>query len=111
MNKIQYQNCFVGSNIIRREDDKLISGKGQFGADIPLPVDTLHTAVLRSEHASAEIKKIDYEKAIKLKGVYLVLTGEDFCKISNPLLSVIRTDFKSWSCAVDRVNYVGEPVH
>ena len=110
MNKIQYQNCFVGSNIIRREDDKLISGKGQFGADIPLPVDTLHTAVLRSEHASAEIKKIDYEKAIKLKGVYLILTGEDFCKISNPLLSVIRTDFKSWSCAVDRVNYVGEPV-
>ncbi len=110
MDTVKVTNCYVGSNINRKEDDKLISGKGQFGADLPIPTDSLHVAVLRSDHASAIIKKINLEKAINLKGVHSILTGRDFSKISNPLLSVIRTDFQSWCCAIDEVKYVGEPI-
>ena len=110
MDTVKVENCYVGSNVNRKEDDKLISGKGQFGADLSIPIDSLHVAVLRSDHASAIIKKINLEKAINLEGVHSILTGRDFSKISNPLLSVIRTDFQSWCCAIDHVKYVGEPI-
>ena len=103
-------DCFIGNNISRVEDDKLLNGKGQFGSDTPFKPDALHAVVLRSEHASGKIKRIDFSKAKKLKGVHSVITGKDFSKISNPLLSVIRTEFKTWCCAVDEVHYVGEPL-
>ena len=45
-----------------------------------------------------------------MDGVHSILTGKDFSKISNPLLSVIRTKFQSWCCAIDKVYYVGEPI-
>ena len=103
-------DCFIGNNISRVEDDKLLNGKGQFGSDTPFKPDALHAVVLRSEYASAKIKKIDFSKAQKLKGVYKIITGKDFSEISNPLLSVIRTEFKTWCCAIDEVHYVGEPI-
>ena len=103
-------DCFIGNNISRVEGDKLLNGKGQFGSDTPFKPDALHAVVLRSEYASAKIKKIDYSKAQKLKGVYTIITGKDFSEISNPLLSVIRTEFKTWCCAIDEVHYVGEPI-
>ena len=103
-------DCFIGNNISRVEDDKLLNGKGQFGSDTPFKPDALHAVVLRSEYASAKIKKINFSKAQKLKGVYKIITGKDFSEISNPLLSVIRTEFKTWCCAVDEVHYVGEPI-
>ncbi len=110
MDTVKVANCYIGSNVNRKEDDKLISGKGQFGADLAIPKDTLHVAVLRSDHASAKIEKISLEKAINLEGVHYILTGRDFSKLSSPLLSVIRTDFQSWCCAIDEVKYVGEPI-
>ena len=103
-------DCFIGNNISRVEDDKLLNGKGQFGSDTPFKPDALHAVVLRSEYALAKIIKIDFSKAEKLKGVYKIITGKDFSEISNPLLSVIRTEFKTWCCAVDEVHYVGEPI-
>ena len=103
-------DCFIGNNISRVEDDKLLNGKGQFGSDTPFKPDALHAVVLRSEYASAKIKKINFSKAQKLKGVYKIITGKDFSEISNPLLSVIRTEFKTWCCAIDEVHYVGEPI-
>ena len=51
-------DCFIGNNVIRVEDDKLLNGKGQFGSDTPFKPDALHAVVLRSEYASAKIKKI-----------------------------------------------------
>ena len=102
--------CFVGNNVSRVEDDKLIHGKGQFGSDALYRPDALHAVVLRSEHAAAKIKKIDFSRALCLKGIHKILIGKDFAEISNPLMSVIRTEFNSWCCAVDEVHYVGEPI-
>ena len=58
-------DCFIGNNIKRVEDDKLLNGKGQFGSDTPFKPDALHAVVLRSEHASGKIKSIDFSKAKK----------------------------------------------
>ena len=55
-------DCFIGNNISRVEDDKLLNGKGQFGSDTPFKPDALHAVVLRSEYASAKIKKINEPK-------------------------------------------------
>ena len=52
-------DCFIGNNISRVEDDKLLNVNGQFGSDTPFKPNALHAVVLRSEHASAKIKKID----------------------------------------------------
>ena len=40
-------DCFIGNNISRVEDDKLLNGKGQFGSDTPFKPDALHAVVLR----------------------------------------------------------------
>ena len=38
-------DCFIGNNISRVEDDKLLNGKGQFGSDTPFKPDALHAVV------------------------------------------------------------------
>ena len=68
-------DCFIGNNISRVGDDKLLNGKGQFGSDTPFKPNALHAVVLRSEHASAKIKKIDFSKAKNSK-VFTVLLLE-----------------------------------
>ena len=47
-----------GAPIRRREDPRLLSGRGRYVDDIDLP-GMLHAAVLRSPHAHARIKSID----------------------------------------------------
>ncbi|HZR08172.1 MAG TPA: hypothetical protein VFA79_06290, partial [Myxococcales bacterium] len=65
-----------GQSIKRREDPRLITGKGQFVDDLRLP-GTLHAAFVRSPHAHARIRSIDAGAAKKLKGVVAVYTGKD----------------------------------
>ena len=73
----------VGQSLKRREDPKLITGKGNYLDDIKLQ-GMLHAAVLRSPYAHARIKSIDTSKAAALPGVVAVFTGEDMLDI-NPL--------------------------
>ena len=108
LNKIS--KCNIGFGIERSEDDTLIAGKGVFGDDFGQPPGTLHVAVLRSQHASAKLIKIDTSKANSISGVNLIIDGKDFKKISKPLLSVLRTKIEVWPCAIEYVRYVGEPI-
>ena len=73
----------VGQALKRREDPKLITGRGNFLDDIKLP-GMLYAAVLRSPYAHAKINSIDTSKAAALPGVVAVFTGEDMMDI-NPL--------------------------
>src|SRR3954451_6306314 len=65
-----------GQSIKRREDPRLITGKGNYVDDVRLP-GTTHAAFVRSPHAHARIKSIDTAAAKKLKGVVAVYTGKD----------------------------------
>jgi carbon-monoxide dehydrogenase large subunit len=58
---------------VRKEDDRLLSGKGSFSDDFSLP-GQVHACIVRSPHAHARIRSI---QAISAPGVLAVLTGKD----------------------------------
>src|SRR5579862_7599512 len=95
---------------LRKEDASLLSGRGRYADDLPVPVGTLHAHVIRSPHAHAGVVNIDTRQALAHEGVWAVITGEDVRKLSEPFLGAVKTPVQQWSLAVERVRYVGEPV-
>src|SRR5580693_5948810 len=95
---------------LRKEDPALLSGRGRYADDLPVPVGTLHAHVVRSPHAHADIVAIDASAALAHDGVWAVITGEEVRKLSEPFLAAVKTPVQQWSLAVERVRYVGEPV-
>src|SRR5438105_10472919 len=101
-----------GASIKRREDPRLITGKGNFVDDVRVP-GTTHAAFVRSPHAHARIKNVDASAAKKLKGVIAVYTGKDLMAV-NPLpVGWLIPNMKIPAhrvLAVDRARYMGEAV-
>src|SRR5580693_8774002 len=95
---------------LRKEDPALLSGRGRYADDLPVPVGTLHAHVVRSPHAHADIVAIDASNALAHDGVWAVITGDDIRKLSDPFLAAIKVPVAQWALAVERVRYVGEPV-
>ncbi len=60
----------------RREDLRLITGRGRYTADLNLP-GQLYACFLRADRAHAEIVAIDVKPALARPGVVAVLTGAD----------------------------------
>src|SRR5258707_989223 len=100
----------LGLPLVRKEDPALLSGRGRYADDLPVPTGTLHAHVIRSPHAHAKILRIDAAAALALPGVATVITGEDVQKLSDPFLIALKAPVHQWSLAVERVRYVGEPV-
>ena len=65
-----------GASVKRREDPRMITGKGMYTDDVRLP-GMAFMMILRSPYAHARIKSIDTSKAKALPGVYAVFTGQD----------------------------------
>ncbi|MGH9490937.1 MAG: hypothetical protein ACRD17_10540, partial [Terriglobales bacterium] len=65
-----------GQPLKRKEDDALLRGTGRYVADV-MPDGALQAAVLRSPHAHAKVSIRDLSRVRAMKGVRLVLTGED----------------------------------
>ena len=76
---------YIGQSLRRREDFKLITGKGRYVDDIKLP-GLLHMAVLRSPHAHAVINRVDLTEAAAAPGVRLVLSGGDLVGRIGPIV-------------------------
>jgi xanthine dehydrogenase molybdopterin-binding subunit B len=104
---------YIGRPLRRREDGKLLTGKGRYTDDIKIP-GTLRLAILRSPHARAIITRVDLSAARAAAGVRLVVSGAD-------LMSKIGNIKPNWVIpgtavperpvlAVDRVRFVGECV-
>ena len=66
----------IGARVQRKEDYRFLTGTGQYTDDVALPHQT-YAAFVRSPHAHAVLKKINFEKAKKAPGVLAVYTGED----------------------------------
>ena len=77
----------VGTRPIRHDGPDKVTGRARYGADIQLP-GMLFGKTLRSPHAHARIKKIDYSKALQLPGVKSVVTAADLPN-NSPKLSDI----------------------
>lgn len=69
-----------GQPLTRKEDDALLRGAGRYVADIA-PAGALHAVVLRSPHAHADFKFADLAAARAMKGVRLILTGDDIADL------------------------------
>src|SRR6516162_7936713 len=67
----------IGQSVLRREDPRLLQGRGRFFDDLKL-ADQLYAAIVRSPHAHADITGIDTRTALQMPGVHAVLTGADY---------------------------------
>src|ERR1700730_9656571 len=67
----------IGQAVRRREDLRLVTGRGCYIDDLSLP-GQVHAAVVRSPHAHAIIRSVDKTAALALQGVIAVLTGKDW---------------------------------
>jgi 2-furoyl-CoA dehydrogenase large subunit len=100
----------LGTSVVRKEDPALLSGRGRYADDLPVPAGTLHAHVVRSPHPHADIVRVDVADALAVDGVWAVITGDDVKKLSDPFLVALKAPVHQWSLAVSRVRYVGEPV-
>ncbi len=67
----------VGASVRRREDSRLLTGRGTYSDDISL-ADELCAVMVRSPHAHARLLGVDIRRARPLPGVAAVLTGADY---------------------------------
>ena len=66
----------VGQPLRRKEDERLITGRGQFTDDFSLP-GQVYAVMVRSPHPHATILGIDPAPALEMPGVLGVFTGDD----------------------------------
>jgi len=104
---------FIGDRLLRKEDPRLVQGRGRYVGDIALP-GMLHAAIVRSPHANARIGAIDTARALKIPGVVAVLTAADLGDAARPLpivpphAALCGKNFRL--LAGDRARFVGEAV-
>ncbi|MFK0290191.1 xanthine dehydrogenase family protein molybdopterin-binding subunit [Streptomyces sp. NPDC090442] len=103
----------IGRSVPRREDPRLLTGRGRFVDDIALP-GMLHAQFVRSTVAHGEITAIDLGAVRAVPGVLAAYTADDLhlgditAELDRP-----RTEFVPTAMPVlarDRVRYVGEPI-
>src|SRR6516162_2665212 len=70
------KNTGIGQPVRRREDFRLLTGKGCYSDDFNFP-DQAYGVMVRSPHAHATIRSIDTTAAATAPGVLAVLTGRD----------------------------------
>ncbi|MGF3027196.1 xanthine dehydrogenase family protein molybdopterin-binding subunit [Methylobacterium aquaticum] len=100
---------WIGRSVDRREDGRLLSGRGRFTDDVILPR-TAHVAVLGSPHAHARIVSIDTSAAEALPGVLRVMTGRDLAAVIDPMPTLSSPPVIQHCVALEKVRHVGEPV-
>ncbi|OLB96994.1 MAG: hypothetical protein AUH30_11290 [Candidatus Rokubacteria bacterium 13_1_40CM_68_15] len=104
----------IGTSIKRREDRRLVTGRGRYLDDLRLP-GLLHAAIVRTPHAHARVTRIDVTGARALPGVIAVLTGADLPECTGaavpPLVpSTAIRRYRHPALVADVVRAVGEPV-
>jgi aerobic carbon-monoxide dehydrogenase large subunit len=113
----------VGRSLLRREDRRLLTGQGQFIADLELPR-MLHAAFVRSPVAHARIRSVDLSSAAAAPGVALALSGLDLLRLLPPVPDTQLSLPSKWTSLVqhefhnpqqpllahDKVRHVGEAI-
>ncbi|HEV2189320.1 MAG TPA: xanthine dehydrogenase family protein molybdopterin-binding subunit [Stellaceae bacterium] len=114
---------YVGRSLLRREDKRLLTGQGQFIADLVLPR-TLHAVLVRSPVAHARIRSVDLSRAAAAPGVVETLSGGDLLQLLPPVPEGQISLPPKWTTAIqhkflnprqpllahDKVRHVGEAI-
>jgi carbon-monoxide dehydrogenase large subunit len=108
----------IGQSPRRKEDERLITGRGRFIDDIA-PPGLLHLILVRSVHARARLVTVDAAAARELPDVHVFLV-DDLPALTDPLPAsradrtnpYVRLDTPrpQRPLARDEVRYVGEPI-
>ena len=113
LGKTSYQ--VLGNRPVRHDGADKVTGKAIYAADIQLP-GMVHGKIVRSPHAHARIKSIDAEEALKIPGVFAVVTAADFPKLESRSEvmgegGAVNSEHMAANClARDKVLYKGHPV-
>ena len=91
---------FVGQSVPRREDRRLLLGRGRFIADVTLPA-MLHVAFVRSDVAHGRIRSIATQRALAAPGVVAVFTGADIAPHLRPIAGMQNRPPKAWRDAIE----------
>ena len=67
----------IGQPVRRKEDFRLLTGRGSFADDVHLP-GLANAVIVRSPHAHANIASVNKAAALASPGVLAVLTGQDY---------------------------------
>jgi aerobic carbon-monoxide dehydrogenase large subunit len=102
---------YIGQRVRRKEDPRLLTGRGQFVDDISLP-GMLHVAFARSPIARGNILSIKMDVAREIPGVHAIYTQQDLARVKVDMLSFffVPPEVAMTPLANGRVAYVGEPV-
>jgi carbon-monoxide dehydrogenase large subunit len=104
---------FVGQRVARKEDRRLLTGRGTYVDDIVLP-GMLEVAFVRSPVARGRIRRIDLDAARALPGVRAIYTAEDLKRLSINFFNLYSSPTAKaptvTPLAVDRVCHVGDPI-
>jgi carbon-monoxide dehydrogenase large subunit len=79
-----YAGRYIGASVLRREDPRLLAGRGTFVDDVTLP-GLLHVAFFRSEIARGRILRLDVSGALEVPGVHAVVTADDLNTVAGPM--------------------------
>ncbi|GAA1894405.1 aerobic carbon-monoxide dehydrogenase large subunit [Asanoa iriomotensis] len=93
---------------LRKEDVRLVRGKGNYVDDVRLP-GMLHGALLRSPYAHAKILSIDTSAAEAAPGVKAVITGETLKGLGLAWMPTLSYDTQA-VLATDKVRFQGQEV-
>ena len=104
----------VGQPLPRREDARLLSGRGSYVDDVHLD-GMLHASVFRSSRPHGRILSIDVAAASAVPGVIGVFTHAEFEAVLKPIRPRLAAmpgfeHFLQLPLATDKVRYVGEPM-
>lgn len=108
----------IGQSPRRKEDERLITGRGRYVDDVALP-GLQHLVVVRSVHARARLVRIDAAAARALPGAS-VFTAADLPELAEPLPTFVEPTSNPYAefntpppqpaLARDEVRHVGEAV-
>ncbi len=116
----------IGQPVRRKEDFRLLTGRGSFADDVHL-AGLAHAVIVRSPHAHAHIASVDKAAALASPGVLAVFTGRDYVAdglapiphgaglMCRPDVAVRVRGFEpitthDYPMPPDRARFVGEPV-
>ncbi|MGH3435064.1 MAG: xanthine dehydrogenase family protein molybdopterin-binding subunit [Sciscionella sp.] len=102
---------WVGASVARKEDPRLLRGRGHFVDDLHRD-GLLHAAFVRSQLAAASLGTVDLDAVGSVAGVVAAFTSDQL-GLGGLTALLERPEFSPTSMpilAAERVRYVGEPV-
>jgi CO/xanthine dehydrogenase Mo-binding subunit len=103
---------WVGKSLPRKEEDRLLRGRGRFADDIKMR-EMLYLRFVRSPYAHARLLSVDVSAAEALPGVICTLTGKEIEPLTQPFIEIgpdPAAKIRDFPLAVEKAHYQGEPV-